>query len=71
METWIDHADEVLEERIAEQRLFTHAMKTFSQRLETALEKGARVAHRWTTQTISSAHPMYHHNSTTEHAGTD
>ena len=62
MDTWIDHADEVLEERTAEQRPGTHDMKTYSQRLETALEKGARVAHRWTTQTITSAHLMYHHN---------
>ena len=70
VETWIDHADKVLieaqaEERIAEQRPGTHPVKTYSQSIETALENGARVAHKWTTQTITSAHSVDHHNSTT------
>ena len=37
----------------------------FSQWLETAMEKGARVAHRWTTQSITSAHPIHYRNSLT------
>ena len=70
MVTWIDHADEVLieaqaEERLSEQRRTAHATKSYSQWLETAMEKGARVAHKWTTQTVTSAHPMDYHNSTT------
>ena len=72
VETWIDHANEVLieaqaEERVAEQRRGTHATKPFSQWLETAIEKRARVAHRWTTQTTTSAHTMDYQNSTTPH----
>ena len=70
METWTDRRDEVLieaqaEERIAEQQRKTHATKTSSLWLQTALEKGARVAHRWTTQTITSAQPTDYQNSTT------
>ena len=70
VETWTDHADEVLieaqaEERVAEQRRRTHATKTYSQWLESALRKVAGVAHRWTTQTITSAHSMDYQNSTT------
>ena len=70
METWVDHVDEVLieaqaEERISEQRRRTRATTSYSQWLETAMEKGARFVHRWTTQTITATRPMDYRNSIT------
>ena len=70
VETWVDHVDEVLfeaqaEGRISEKRRRAHATNYFSRWLETAMKEGARVVHRWATQTITSAHPMDYRNSTT------
>ena len=67
---WIDRADEVLieaqaEERIAEQRRMAQTTITYSQWLETALKKGSKTAHRWTTQMATRVHRMDHQNSTT------
>ena len=70
VEAWIDRADEVLieaqaEERVAEQRRKAQTTKTCLQWLQTALKKGSKNAHRWTTQTVTSAHSMDYQNSTT------
>ena len=70
VEAWIDRAQEVLieaqaEERIAEQRRKAQTTKTYSQWLESALKKGAKLAHRWTSQTASAAHPVAYQHSTT------
>ena len=70
VEEWIDRADGVLieaqaEERIAEQRRKAQTTITYSQWLETALKKGSKTAHLWTTQTATSVHPMDYQNSTT------
>ena len=70
VETRNDHADEVLieaqaEERIAEQRPRTHATKTYSQWLETDLGKRSK--------SRTSAHPHglpEQHHTAAEHAGT-
>ena len=79
METWIAHANEVLiegqaEERIAEQRRRAHSTKSYSHWLETAMEKGARVAQRWKNPDCHLCCaplglPQQHHTAA-EHAGT-
>ena len=79
VETWIDHADEVLveaqtEERIVEQRLGEHATKTYPRSLvETALEKRSK-SRPWVDNPdyhICAPHgqPQQHH-AAAEHAGT-
>ena len=50
---------------LTEQRRKAQTTITYSQWLETALKKGSKTAHRWTTQTATSAHPMDYQNSTT------
>ena len=70
VENCIGRVDEVLieaqaEERIAEQRRKAQTTITYSQLLETALQKGSNTAHRWTTQTATSAHLMDYQHSTT------
>ena len=70
VEEWIDRADAVLieaqaEERTAEQRCKAQTTTTYSQWLETALKKGSKTAHLWTTQTATPVHHMDYQNSTT------
>ena len=70
MEMWSDRAHEVLieaqaEERIAEQRRKAQTTNTYSQWLGSAMKKRSKIAHRLTSQTITSAHPMDDQNSTT------
>ena len=54
------------EQRIAEQRRKARTNKTFLQWLESALRKGTKLAHRWTSQTASAAHPTDYQHSTTQ-----
>ena len=53
------------EQRIAEQHRKARTNKTYLQWLESALRKGAKLAHRWKSQTASVAHTMDYQHSTT------
>ena len=77
-EPWIDQADEVLietqvEERISEHQLRAHATKSYSQWLETAMEKRSKSCAQMDNPNyhFSARHglPQQHHTAT-EHAGT-